>query len=186
MSVSGILSSSYSNYNNQTIQSERQQFRQDFRQLGRDLQSGGISAAQQDFSALQQLIPQTGLPSAQGNTPIAQEFNQLSQDLQSGNLSAAQQDYATIQQDFQSHAAQWQSQAAQGHHHHHHDGGGSGASAISQLMDQLGQALQSGNLSTAQQTFSTLQQDFQQFVQDNGLQTQASTPSSSSSVSVTA
>jgi outer membrane protein assembly factor BamD (BamD/ComL family) len=85
---------------------------------------------------------------------MAQAFAQLSKDLQSGNLSAAQQDFATIQQDMQSNAVQ-----SGGHRHHHHGGG---ENAISSLFGQLGQALQSGDLSTAQQVFSTMQQDFQQ------------------------
>jgi hypothetical protein len=75
-------------------------------------------------------------------------------------------------------------------HHHHHVGGSgssasSGTSAIDQLLTQLGQSLQSGNLTAAQQAYSTLLQDFQQFSQTNGL-SQASSPSNSSSISVTA
>ena len=54
-------------------------------------------------------------------------------------------------------------------HHHHQGGGGGGASAISQLMQELGQDLQTGSLSAAQQAYSTLQQDFQQFAQSSGL-----------------
>ena len=178
MSVSGISSSSFFNYSAPSIQNRMQQFQQEFQQLGQDLQSGNLSAAQADFSTLQQLAPQ-GSSSTQSNNPIAQAFSQLSQDLQSGNISAAQKDYATIQQDFQSHAAQM-------HGHHHHSGGGSGESEISQLLAQLGQALQSGNLSTAQQAYSTLQQDFQQFAQNNGGLTQASSQASSNSISVVA
>jgi outer membrane protein assembly factor BamD (BamD/ComL family) len=88
---------------------------------------------------------------------MAQAFAQLSKDLQSGNLSAAQQDFATIQQDMQANAVQ------SGGHRHHHRGGMEGSqNGISSLFSQLGQALQSGDLSTAQQVFSSLQQDFQQ------------------------
>ncbi len=177
MSVSGISSSSLFDYNTQNVQNKMQQIRQEFQQLGQDLQSGNLSAAQSDFATLQQLQPQTNSTSStQSSNPIAQEFNQLSTDLKSGNVSAAQQDYATIQQDMQN-------QAAQGHHHHHH-GGGSGASEISQSMEQLGQALQSGNLSTAQQAYSSLLQDFQQ---SNGLSaTLVPSQSSSNSLSVSA
>jgi hypothetical protein len=166
MSVAGISSSSmYS----------MQQLQQEFQKLGQDLQSGNLAAAQTDFVTLQQSGPQaSSAASSQSNSPIAQEFNQLAKDLQSGNLSAAQQDYTTLQQDFQN-------QATKGHHHHHHGGGGE-ASAISQEMQQLGQALQSGNLTSAQQAYSTLQQDFQQAGQGNGQQSQ----SSSGSLSVTA
>src|SRR5208337_2215881 len=141
MSVSGISSSLY---NTQSVQNNFQQFQQTFQQLGKDLQSGNLSAAQSDFATLQKLSPQSGsTSSSQSDNPVAQAFSQLSTDLQSGNLSAAQQDYTTIQQAMQS-------QATQGHHHHHHGGGSSEASEISQLLDQLGTALQSGDLSTAQ------------------------------------
>jgi outer membrane protein assembly factor BamD (BamD/ComL family) len=182
MSVSGISGSSFFNYGTQDVQSKMKQIQQEFQQLGQDLQSGNLSAAQADFATLQQLAPQNNsTSSAQSNNPIAQAFNQLSQDLQAGNLSAAQQDYSTIQQDFQNQGAQMHS------HHHHGGGGGSGTSAISQLFDQLGQALQSGNLSTAQQVFSSLQQEIQQFSQSNGLPSSpASSQSRSTSISVNA
>lgn len=181
MSVSGISSSSFFDCNTQSVQNKTQQFRQEFQQLGQDLQSGNLSAAQADFATIQQSRPQSGsVSSSQGNNPIALAFNQLSQDLQSGDVSSAQQDYAAIQQDFQN-------LAAQGHHHRHHrHGGGSGSSEVSQLLNNLGQALQSGNLSAAQQAYSTLQQDFQQFAQHNGLRTGASSQPSSNSLSVSA
>ena len=85
MSVSGISSSLY---NTENVQSGIQQFQQTFRQLGQDLQSGNLSAAQSDFAALQKLQPPgNASSSSQSNSPIAQAFSQLSQDLQSGNLS---------------------------------------------------------------------------------------------------
>jgi hypothetical protein len=169
MSVSGIGGSSFFNYDNQNVQNNFQQFQQDFQQLGTDLQAGNLSAAQNDFTALQQLTPQnnaSGATQTQNSNPIGQAFNQLATDLQAGNLSAAQQDYTQIQQDFQSQAAQ-----GGGHHHHHHgDGGGAqGAGGqIQQLFGELGTALQAGNLSNAQQVYATLQQDFQQLGQGNG------------------
>ena len=138
MSVSGILSSSFSHYNVQNMQSQMQQFQQEFQQLGQDLQSGNVSAAQSDFAALQQYAPQAN-SSSQSTSPIAQAFNQL----------------AT--QDFQNQGAQMH------HHHHHHGGGGSQSNAIEQMFQQLGQDLQSGQLSAAQQAYGSLQQDLQQF-----------------------
>ena len=178
MSVSGILSSSFSNYNIQNTQSKMQQFQQEFQQLGQDLQSGNLSAAQSDFATLQQNGPQAS-SSSQSSNPIAQAFNQLSTDLQAGNTTAAQQDYATIQQDFQSQGTQ--NQGAHLHHHHHHGGGGSQENAISQMFQQLGQELQSGNLSAAQQAYGSLQQDLGQF----GV-TPTGTTSGSSGVSLSA
>jgi len=183
MSVSGISSSNLFDYVTQSVQNRRQQFQQEFQQLGQDLQSGNLSAAQADFATLQQLGPHSSsTSSAQSNNPIAQAFNQLAQDLKSGNVAAAQQDFSTIQKDVQN-------QAGQMHNHHHHRvdsselSASSGTSAIDQLLTQLGQSLQAGNLSAAQQAYSTLLQDFQ-FSQTNGLS--AASPSSSNSISVTA
>lgn len=158
MSVAGISSSNLFNINDsrRSVESEMQQ---EFAQLGQDLQSGNLSAAQSDFATLTQMQPQSTSSSssttAASTSPMAQAFAQLSKDLQAGNLSAAQQDFATIQQDVQANAVQ-----SGGHRHHHHGGGEGGG--ISSLFSQLGQALQSGDLSTAQTIFSTMQQDFQQ------------------------
>lgn len=183
MSVAGILSSGLSAYNPQSIQSRKEQFQQEFQQLGQDLQSGNLSAAQSDFATLQQSRPQANsTASAQSTDPIVQAFNQLSTDLKSGNTTAAQQDYATIQQDFQNQGTQ--SQGAHSHHHHH-GGGGSQENAISQMFQQLGQDLQSGQLSAAQQAYGSLQQDLQQFAATNGV-TQGTPSSNASGVSYTA
>lgn len=156
MSVAGISSSNLASYENSI-----QQFQQEFQQLGQDLQSGNLSAAQTDFTTLQSLSPQSSsassATSSSGSTssnPIAQEFQELSQALQSGNLTGAQQDYSQLQQDFQS-------QSSSGEHHHHHHSGGSGSSEISQLFSQLGQDLTSGSLTSAQQVYATLEQTFQ-------------------------
>jgi soluble cytochrome b562 len=174
LSSTGLFSSS--------VNSQFQEFKQEFQQLGQDLQAGNLSAAQSDFATLQQLGPQSQVnTSAQGSNPISQAFEQLSQDLQSGNVSAAQQDFTTIQQDFQNLAqAQPQTQTQPPEHHHHH-GGSDGA--ISQLITQLGQALQSGNLSAAQQAYSTLQLDFQKFTHVKAV---TQTSSNKGSVSVSA
>ncbi len=158
MSVSGITSTSFFDSTQQSVQSNRQKFQKEFQQLGQDLQSGNMSAAQSDFASLQQLGPQSSSTSStQSTSPIATELTQLSKDLQSGNVTAAQQDYTTLQQDFQSHAAQ------SGGHHHHTGGGSSDSNPISQLLSQLGQALQTGNLSAAQQAYASMQQSLQQF-----------------------
>ncbi|MFZ3213858.1 MAG: hypothetical protein WA188_20315 [Terriglobales bacterium] len=185
MSVAGIFSSSISAYNPQSMQNKMQQFQQEFQQLGQDLQSGNLSAAQSDFATIQQSAPQANsTTSTQSTNPLVQAFNQLGTDLQAGNTTAAQQDYATIQQDMQNQATQ--SQGAHGHHHHHHGGGGgSQENAISQMFQQLGQDLQSGQLSAAQQAYGSLQQDLQQFAATNGV-TATQSGSSASGVSVSA
>ncbi|MGO9649080.1 MAG: hypothetical protein ACLPOO_13605 [Terriglobales bacterium] len=166
MSIAGILSSSLFNSNSQAVTSPQQQFQKEFQQLGQALQSGNLSAAQSDFATLQQNSASASTASASSSNPLAQAFSQLGKDLQSGNISAAQQDFATIQQDTQS-----QSTPASGHHHHHHGGGaGSGQqSNITQEFAQLGQDLQSGNVSAAQQAYSAVQQSFAAFGANSAL-----------------
>ena len=165
MSVSGILGGLFGAASSMPAPNRFQQIKQDFQQLGQDLQSGNLSQAQSDFSALQQLLPsqqqaaatttQAASPSA---NPISQAISQLSQDLKSGNLTAAQSDFSTLQQDIQQ-----QEGTGAGHHHHHAEGSSNQQSAISSLFTSLGQSLQSGNIAAAQQTYSTLQQEFLQF-----------------------
>jgi outer membrane protein assembly factor BamD (BamD/ComL family) len=178
MSISGISAASFFNFNTQSITSRKQQFSQEFQQLGQDLKSGDLAKAQADFSALQQLGSNSTTTSTQSSNPIAQDFTQLSKDLQAGDVSAAQQDFAKLQQDFQNQGAQSgvQSQPSQVHHHRHHhhrsqSSGDSGTSAITQAFNQLGQALQSGDLAAAQQAYSTMQQDLQQLGQNDWLRT---------------
>jgi outer membrane protein assembly factor BamD (BamD/ComL family) len=161
MSIAGILSSSLFNQNSQAITSSQQSFQKEFQQLGQALQSGNLSAAQADFATLQQNSPSaSATASASTSNPAALAFNQLGKDLQSGNLSAAQQDFSNIQQNVQSQGTQAH------HHHHHHGGGGAGGgeqSNITQEFAQLGQDLQSGNVSAAQQAYSAVQQSFAAF-----------------------
>jgi len=139
-----------------STQGRFQKFKQQFQQLGQDLQSGNVSQAESDLTALQ---PGTTSNSSSSSTPslVSQGLNQLAQDLQSGNLTAAQSDYATLQQDLQQSA---------GHAHHHHARSStlnSAAPQLQQAFSQLGQALQSANLSAAQQAYTTLQSDAAMF-----------------------
>lgn len=165
-------------FNPQSVRnSGAQQLRQDFQQLGRDLQSGNLTAAQTYFSTLQQNGPQSGTSAAvQSGNSVSQQLQQLSEALQSGNLSAAQQDYTSLFQGFQSLKA-----FSQTHHHAAGIDGAAGAKAgaINGLFTQLGQALQSGSPSAAQQAYASLQQDFQQFTPGIGLFPSLSTPGSS-------
>lgn len=184
MSISAISANSYSDY---SAHSTFQKLKQEFKQLGSDLQAGDLTAAEADFTTLQQDLPQAASSStSQSTDSIAQEFNQLSQDLQAGDLKAAQQDYATIQKDFQAKATQGSEGAEK--HHHHSDGSSStsASSEIKKLITQLGQELQSGSLSSAQQTYASLEKDFQQFSQNGWQQGQASSDSASNTVSVSA
>jgi outer membrane protein assembly factor BamD (BamD/ComL family) len=203
MMASGINASGFPDY---ATQGNFQQIQQEFQQLGKDLQAGNLTAAESDFVTLQQDLPQGSVASAsqtstaaasssqtsQGSDPITQAFAQLASDLQAGNLTAAQKDYATLQQDFQS-AATKGSEGAEGHFHHHHhsessDTKSTGSSPIGQLLNELGQELKAGNLTAAQQTYQSLQQDMKQFSQGSTDQTQSSSAptSSSGSLSVSA
>jgi outer membrane protein assembly factor BamD (BamD/ComL family) len=173
MSVSGISSTSlFDLLGTESGQSQKQQLQQEIKQLGTDLSAGNLSAAQADFATLEKNDPQASTTSSTSNNPIAQAFQQLAKDLQSGNLSAAQQDFSTIQQDVQTQTG--------GHHHHSHseNSNASQQSPLAQLFSELGQALQSGNLSAAQQAYTTLQQDFE------STSSSSSTPELSTSGSV--
>lgn len=157
MAVGGILSSSIFQAL-QGGQNDYQTRRNEFQQLGQDLQGGNLTAAQQDFATLTQNAAQAAQGAGNNANNIGQAFTALGQALQNGNLTQAQQDYANIQQDVQQQAQQI---AGQLHRHHHHGGGGGQESnQISQAFSSLGQALQSGNLSAAQQAYATIQQDF--------------------------
>jgi outer membrane protein assembly factor BamD (BamD/ComL family) len=88
-----------------------------FQALGQDLQSGNLTAAQQDFAAIQQSAQQSQASdqsrhghhphhSADANTtsPISllqQDFSSIGQNLQSGNLASAQRAYASLHSDLQ-------------------------------------------------------------------------------------
>src|SRR5271156_4679963 len=197
MSISSIANTALSSLltatqsaQNGSGQGKFQQIQSEFQKLGQDLQAGNLTQAQQDYATLSQNFPnaQTGTTSgtattgstANGANPIAQAFTALAQDLQNGNLSGAQQDYATIQQDFQ----QQQQGAGQVHHHHHHGGGGGQqGSQVSQTLNSLSTALQTGNLSSAQTEFAALEQDLAQFTA--GSSSGSASGSSSSSTQAT-
>jgi hypothetical protein len=187
-SVAGISSSliDFQSPNTSATPTKRQQFEQEFQQLGQDLQSGNLSAATADFGALSNLAPQSataGASTSPSNSPIGQAFNQLSQDLQSGNLTSAQQDYTSIQTDIQNRVSQ---ERGGGGHHHHGGGSSTEATSLTQAFQALGTALQSGNLTSAQQAYTTLQQDLPQFAQTSTAQTTASSQSASTGVSANA
>lgn len=162
-SITGISSNlvDFQSPNGQnTGQSKRQQFQRDFQQLGQDLQSGNLTGATADFGAMQMLTPQDGASSASfAASPIGKAIGQLTQDLQAGNLAGVKQDYSSIQKDIQNRVAQ------RGHHHHHVGNGSATASSLNQAFQELGAALQSGNITSAQQAYGTLQQDLPQLRQ---------------------
>lgn len=157
-----------------------------FQLLAQDLQSGNLKAAQSDFAALMKNSPfsQTGAAS-----PLSQAFNNLSQDLKSGNIAAAQQDFSAIQQDLQ----QFTGQLHPHYHHHHAINSGNGGSGlqnftVAEELGALGQALQSGNLASAQQAYATLQSSLQLSAANYGsiAANSRSTQSSGATLSVSA
>jgi hypothetical protein len=172
MSVSGIASSIlFAPVSPQSLQSKAQQIQQEFQQLGKDLKSGNLSAAQSDFVILQSGLQRNNSSStSQSSNPIVQDFTQLASDLKASNLSAAQKDFTALQQSLNNTSTA----GTQGHRHHHHASDSSGSNSansiggsINQAFTQLGQALQAGNLPNAQSAYTTLQQDFQLFTQNN-------------------
>jgi hypothetical protein len=131
--------------------------RSEIMQLGQDLQAGNLSAAQQDYVTLSQ----GPLANQQNSTnPLVQDLQAVGTALQAGNLNGAQQAFSTFQQTAAQNASA--RQAAHGGHHHHGGGNGQENNALAQAFNSLEQALQSGNLTTAQSAFTTLQSDLQQ------------------------
>lgn len=159
-----------------------------FQQLGKDLTSGKLSAAQSDFATLQQAFAQTPIPASSTTTnPVAQAFQQLSNDLKSGNLSGAKQDYSSIQQDLSSRTG-----LAHLHYQRHIGRGSSGdQNTLMQDLNQLGQDLSSstflsGNLSAAQEAYGSPMQALYPGVTGglgNGLQASSAAPASDMAVS---
>jgi hypothetical protein len=114
VSTSGITSSLFSQILGSS--STANQFATDLNQLGQDLQSGNLSAAQSDFVTLSQDAQDGATASSQANTEsgittsllselatspggatsFVDELNQIGTDLQSGNLSAAQGDMLSL------------------------------------------------------------------------------------------
>ncbi len=164
MSLSAIAGGSSQLAN---IQSNYQQVRNQFKQLGQDLQGGALTKAQTDFVTLSQSFTSQ----LSGTNPVAKTLSQIGQALQSGNLPAAQQAFAVI--------GKVAACAVPNHSHVPPV-----ANELKTSLDQLGQALQSGNLSTAQQAFAAVQQLWQQMSGDN--LTPSDTPLQTSTTSVTA
>jgi hypothetical protein len=154
MSVTGIPG-----INNSQVSTRLQEMKTEFQQLGTDIEAGNLSQARQDFTSLSQNS------SGSQQSTVNQDFNALGHALKSGNLSDAQNAYSTLLQDLQQ-------ASSEVHHHHHYQALGSqGANSsdrqqsnpIGQAFEALGKALESGDLSGAQQAFLTIQQDLQQY-----------------------
>ena len=76
MSISAISASSASD-----AQSILKLLQQEFQQLGTDLQSGNLSAAQSDLVTLQKDLPQGSSSTTESSDPLQQAFTQLAKDI---------------------------------------------------------------------------------------------------------
>jgi hypothetical protein len=158
MSIASVASNPISGFsvNSSANSSKQSQLREQFQQLGQDLQAGNLSAAQGDFASLQQeASPAGGSSSTPANDPVTQALNQLQTDLQTGDLvGAAPKPVGGAP------IAVQIPHTPSLHGHTPHPVGledptspGSGTS-----LEQLGQALQSNNLSAAQQAYNSVLQ----------------------------
>ena len=133
MSVAGITSINSAQLAN--VQHNYQKVQSEFKQLGQDLQAGNLTQAQVDFVTLSQ-----SLASGQQTGTVSS----------GGSSPAIPPTYVGPNAVNQSTHAQ----AASGSHHRIH---------LGQALSQLGQALQAGNLSAAQQAFTTMEQIWQNY-----------------------
>ncbi len=157
MSIASVASSPISGFSvsSPANTNKLSQLREQFQQLGQDLQSGNLTAAQGDFAGLQQASLAGGSSTAPANDPVTQALNQLQTDLQTGDLVGAAPKPvggAPIAVQFP--------RTPSVHARTPHPVGpedptspGSGTS-----LEQLGQALQSNNLSAAQQAYNSVLQ----------------------------
>jgi hypothetical protein len=93
------LGASYVNgylQNHLVNQTSPQTAKNQFQQLGQDLQVGNLTQARQDYNSLTQ-----NLSGRRINGTLSQDFSVLGQALTSGNLSGARQAYSVIQQALQ-------------------------------------------------------------------------------------
>ena len=183
MSISSISSNSdyYQSYVTNESDSLRQQSKQDLKSLAETLQSGDLSGAQNAFASLLQLFPNSSSSAnsqtqsaatspassfSNGTSPITSDLSVLGQAIQSGDLTGAQSDFSKLMQDMQS--------IGGGHHHHHKTSASpqdtsiasatsssTGTNSIETDLAALSQALQSGDLKSAENDYSQLTQDMQ-------------------------
>jgi hypothetical protein len=144
MTISPILGDGL--LSRQPISTRLQQFKQNFEQLGQDIQGGNLEAARSDLSAMAGLLRQQHLPASTDNA-LVHSLRQLQQDLEAGDVSAAQQDYAKLEKDVN----QWAARIR-----HNSFLGGEGPGTVHQLFQQLGKAIESGDLASARQIFGAL------------------------------
>ena len=133
MSIAGIASTAFAQLAN--VQHNYQKVQSEFKQLGQDLQTGNLTQAQADFVTLSQ---------------------SLASNQQTGAVASAGTSPTTPPTFVGPNAVNQPGQAnsASASHHRIH---------FRQALSQLGQALQAGNLTAAQQAFASMEQIWQQF-----------------------
>ena len=135
MSVAGITSINSTQLAN--VQQNLQKVQNEFKQLGQDLQSGNLTQAQADFVTLSQSL--SSPPNFVGPTAVQQAAGTTAGSSQNSPSTVGPTALA---------------RSASASHHRVH---------LRQALNQLGQALQAGNLSAAQQAFNSMSQIWQQF-----------------------
>jgi len=133
MSITGIASTAFTHLAN--VQRNYQKVQSEFKQLGQDLQAGNLTQAQADFVTLSQ---------------------SLASNQQTGGVTSPGASPATPPNFVPPNAVTQpgQSSSTPASHHRIH---------FRQALSQLGQALQAGNLTAAQQAFATMESIWQQF-----------------------
>lgn len=140
MSVAGITSINSNQLAN--VQQNLQKVQSEFKRLGQDLQSGNLTQAQADFVTFSQALASP--PNFVGPTALDKQAG-------AGTASSPANPPNIV-------GPTALTQSASASHHRVH---------LRQALSQLGQALQAGNLSAAQQAFSTMSQIWQQFTGSN-------------------
>ncbi|MGO9515411.1 MAG: hypothetical protein ACLPND_00040 [Candidatus Korobacteraceae bacterium] len=133
MSIAGIAGTAFAQLAN--VQRNYQKVQGEFKQLGQDLQAGNLTQAQADFVTLTESLASNQQTGAASSSGSPPTTPPTFVGPNAVNQSA-------------------QTSSASGSHHRIH---------FRQALSQLAQALQSGDLSTAQQAFATMEQIWQQF-----------------------
>ena len=105
-----------------------------------------------DVSSISAALSASATNTSSAFKQSATDFKSLAQALQSGDLAGAQQAFATLQQD-----SPWVSRAVSASD----TANGGAGSTVASALQTLSKALQSGDISGAQQAFAALQQAFQ-------------------------
>jgi hypothetical protein len=152
MSVAGIATTAFSTL--AQVQNNYHNLQTQFKRLGQDLSTGNLAQAQTDFVALSQSVASQATA---GNTAVSTAANSSTQAASPDQTNAGRTTlppiliYASVKQQFLG-----------DHGTHPHVANSSAVaqqnSGLTQMLNQLGQALQSGNLLGAQQAFAGMQQ----------------------------